>query len=83
MYVVDSLKLHKLVQVNIPKNSVFFARLAGNRPRPISGTFSGEDITLPLSSSKLDSLNQAQKMALNEVRAKAAAAAESAREGKE
>lgn len=82
MYVCEKLQLNKLVQVAIPKNNQFFARLGGYRPRPISGTFSGDDV-LPLQSSKMDSLNSAQKIALNEVRARAAKAAEEAREAGE
>lgn len=43
MYTPEKMKLNKHIQVKIPKNSDFFARLNGNMPTIPTAAYSGDE----------------------------------------
>lgn len=73
MYCPKKLKLNKFVDVAIPKNSDFFARLAGARPEAPSGAYTGDDI-LPVGMTKTELLASISEKDLNQIRKEAAEA---------
>lgn len=55
MYKPDKMRLNKFVDVAIPKNSDYFARMAGNLPTIGSQFFSGDEV-VPQNDRKVDVL---------------------------
>lgn len=76
MYVPEKLKLNKFVLVDIPKPSVYFARLGGLRPSLPAGVYSGDEI-LPRGN-KTDLLAMAESANLAQIRREAAEARDKA-----
>lgn len=71
------MKLNRFVHVEIPKNSEFFSRLAGNMPSIPNGLYSGDD-TPPVNMRKTELLEYVAQSDMNTIRREAAEAREAA-----
>lgn len=76
------MKLNRFVHVEIPKNSDFFSRLAGNMPSIPIGMYSGDE-TPPMNLRKTEQLDYMAKTDMETVRREAAEAREDAQRAEE